>query len=327
MEPLISVIVPVYNVEPYLRKCVDSILNQTYRNLEVILVDDGSPDVCPAICDEYAAMDNRVRVIHKENEGQAIARNTALENATGDYVTFVDADDWIDLQLYEKVMRYAPFDVALFGCTYYDSQTGKSSVNQACEKSVILTWADDIECVANIVNSSLFGYAGNKVYRKGLVESIRMPNAPMREDFLFNVAAFSKTRQIQLVDCAGYYYVQHEGSTLRKRYSGRVPDIGAVAEQMITLHPDISLEINSKLANSTIKQYICDTAYKYIFMNAFLSEDEAIEALRRVFQNDVLASKLRFYRSDCSMFFLLTLCIKIQSPALFYRIVKRKWHA
>ena len=98
MIDLISVIVPVYNVEPYLRKCVDSILAQSYSNLEVILVDDGSPDGCGAICDEYAAKDARVRVIHKPNGGISDARNAGLDIMTGDYVTFVDSDDWIDEQ-------------------------------------------------------------------------------------------------------------------------------------------------------------------------------------------------------------------------------------
>ena len=98
MIDLISVIVPVYNVEPYLRKCVDSILAQSYSNLEVILVDDGSPDGCGAICDEYAAKDARVRVIHKPNGGVSDARNAGLDIMTGDYVAFVDSDDWIDKQ-------------------------------------------------------------------------------------------------------------------------------------------------------------------------------------------------------------------------------------
>ena len=95
MEPLISVIVPVYGVEAYLNQCIDSILAQTHKNLEIILVDDGSPDRCPTICDEYARKDSRVRVIHKKNGGLSDARNAGLEIATGEYIGFVDSDDWI----------------------------------------------------------------------------------------------------------------------------------------------------------------------------------------------------------------------------------------
>ena len=104
MIDLISVIVPVYNVEPYLRKCVDSILAQSYSNLEVILVDDGSPDGCGAICDEYAAKDARVRVIHKPNGGVSDARNAGLDIMTGDYVAFVDSDDWVEADMYRTLL-------------------------------------------------------------------------------------------------------------------------------------------------------------------------------------------------------------------------------
>ena len=102
--PLISVIVPVYKVEPYIHRCVDSILEQTYQNLEIILVDDGSPDNCPAICDEYAAKDKRVKVIHKPNGGPSDARNVGMAAATGEYLSFVDSDDWLGNTHFECMM-------------------------------------------------------------------------------------------------------------------------------------------------------------------------------------------------------------------------------
>lgn len=104
---LVSVIVPIYNVEPYLRKCVDSILAQTYINLEVILVDDGSPDGCPAICDEYKEKDERVKVIHKSNGGLSDARNAGLDAMTGEYVTFVDSDDWLEFDVIQTLVNEA----------------------------------------------------------------------------------------------------------------------------------------------------------------------------------------------------------------------------
>ena len=106
-RPLISVIVPVYKVELYLRECVDSILNQTYSNLEVFLVNDGSPDNCPAICDAYAEFDGRVHVIHKENGGVSSARNAALDIASGDYIAFVDGDDWLESTAYEEMVSFS----------------------------------------------------------------------------------------------------------------------------------------------------------------------------------------------------------------------------
>ena len=109
---MISVIVPVYKTEKYLERCINSILNQTYKDIELILVDDGSPDKCPAICDTFAQMDERVKVIHKVNGGVSTARNTGLEIATGDYIAFVDSDDYIELDMYEKMLS----KVAEYGC-------------------------------------------------------------------------------------------------------------------------------------------------------------------------------------------------------------------
>ena len=116
--PLISIIIPVYKVEPYLRKCLDSVVQQTYRNLEIILVDDGSPDSCGAICDEYATKDERITVIHQENKGLSAARNAGLDIATGDYIQFVDSDDWIEPDALATVLSIAEdhhVDIVCFG--------------------------------------------------------------------------------------------------------------------------------------------------------------------------------------------------------------------
>ena len=105
MNPKVSIIVPVYKVEQYLDSCVHSLLNQTLKDIEIILVDDGSPDKCPIICDLYAQKDTRVKVIHKTNEGLGMARNSGIEFATGEYITFCDSDDYVDLETYETVYQ------------------------------------------------------------------------------------------------------------------------------------------------------------------------------------------------------------------------------
>jgi glycosyltransferase involved in cell wall biosynthesis len=105
--PKVSIIVPIYNVEKYLLRCINSILNQTLRDIEIILVDDESPDSCPQICDYYEQQDNRVKVIHKQNEGLGFARNSGLDIATGDYVAFIDSDDFVDIRMYEDLYHYA----------------------------------------------------------------------------------------------------------------------------------------------------------------------------------------------------------------------------
>ena len=120
MDEKVSIIVPVYNVEKYLDKCIESIVNQTYRNIEIILVDDGSPDKCPEICNEWAKKDDRIKVIHKENGGLSSARNAALEIAQGDYITFVDSDDWIENDMIQSMLTCAAKnDADIVCCGFY----------------------------------------------------------------------------------------------------------------------------------------------------------------------------------------------------------------
>lgn len=128
MENTISVIIPVYNVEPYLRQCLDSVVNQTYRNLEILLIDDGSPDHCGEICDEYAKKDSRIRVAHKQNGGLSAAWNDGLAAATGEWVAFVDSDDWLDIDYFEKMLqiqRQDSADVIQSGGYYWEEQRGQ----------------------------------------------------------------------------------------------------------------------------------------------------------------------------------------------------------
>ena len=136
--PLVSVIVPVYKVEPYLRRCIDSIVGQTYRNLEIILVDDGSPDHCGTICDEYALRDSRIKVIHKENDGLSSARNAGLDIANGEYIGFVDSDDHTASQMYERLVVTAiANDADIVFCSYL---TRLHPVKQKMDMSLILLY-------------------------------------------------------------------------------------------------------------------------------------------------------------------------------------------
>ena len=112
MDDKISVIVPIYNVEPYLRQCVDSVIKQTYSNLEILLIDDGSPDHCGAICDDYAQKDNRIKVLHKKNGGLSAAWNDGMSMATGDWIAFVDSDDWLDTKYFETLLQAPGIDAA-----------------------------------------------------------------------------------------------------------------------------------------------------------------------------------------------------------------------
>lgn len=323
MEPLLSVIVPVYKVEKYLRKCVDSILNQTYSNLEVILVDDGSPDGCGEICDDYAVKDSRVKVVHKENGGAASARNIGISTANGSYVTFVDGDDWLDPRLYDTILRHAPFDIGVFGLTYVYSECNQSRVNAACDFPAVLKWENGKETTSRLIDNSLFGYACNKVYKAEIIKDLQYPEIATREDLLFNIAAYAKTECIMLVNCEGYFYYQHDNNSFSVSYAGPVPDIAGVAHHFVCIHPRFSPQDNQKMINPIIKQYICDAIYKYVIKNSSLSKEEAVSELAKLFSSRTIAKTLCFNMKDNKLFWLLTICMKLNAPKLFYHLVKR----
>lgn len=162
-KPKISVIVPVYNVENYLSRCVDSLLNQTLRDIEIILVDDGSPDKCPEMCDEYAKMDNRVHVIHKENGGLSSARNEGLKYIKGEYYMFVDSDDWIDTETckvcYEEIIA-SESDCLMFS---YTKEFGNHSIINHVFHHDKIIW--DEPDVKEHIHRRLFGLIGQELAR------------------------------------------------------------------------------------------------------------------------------------------------------------------
>lgn len=175
---MISIIVPVYNVEPYLRKCLDSILGQTYRDLEILIIDDGSTDGSGEICDEYAGKDDRIKVFHTENKGLSAARNLGLDNATGDWIGFVDSDDWIEPDMYEVLLRKAEetgADVVECGC--HADYTMTSYEHRAIQRTV-----SGIDAVEALIRGEIRTQVWNKIWRRHLFIDIRFPEGYSFED-------------------------------------------------------------------------------------------------------------------------------------------------
>lgn len=183
MEELVSIIVPIYNVEKYLNKCIDSILNQTYKNLEIILVDDNSPDNCPKICDEYAKQDTRIKVIHKENGGLSSARNAGLDICTGEYIAFVDSDDYVEkdyiLDLY-KTIKDSNADISVCGFNKIDLYTNKI-IGVYQDKKFLYDDTTKFEFLFrdDHVTSVV---AWNKLYRKEIFNNLKYPEGHIHED-------------------------------------------------------------------------------------------------------------------------------------------------
>lgn len=213
-KPVISVIVPIYNTDQYLRQCVDSILGQSYRELEVILVDDGSTDNCPEICEEYKRKDNRVHVIHKANGGQAGARNSGLDAANGDFISFVDSDDWIALNLYDTLvgaLETFDTDIACCGTTLvymngdsFTPPTERRMYNpQEALKDLLTT--DMLRCEVT-----------NKIFHRILFDKIRFPEGRIYEDQAVVFQLLGTGKITIHTGQPGYFYRRRPESSMAK---------------------------------------------------------------------------------------------------------------
>ena len=209
-SPLISIIVPVYKVEKYLCKCLDSILAQTYTNLEIILVDDGSPDRSGVICDEYAVKDDRVTVIHQKNKGLSGARNSALDVATGDYIGFVDSDDWIEHDMYEYLLTNAiNFDADISFCGRIEEYPTRA-VGKSWPYTEVM---ETHEALKNLLEDKiLHNGVWDKLWKRELFESIRFPEGMTFEDMAVVHLLFINARRVVLLPEQKYHYLQREGS-------------------------------------------------------------------------------------------------------------------
>jgi glycosyltransferase involved in cell wall biosynthesis len=213
MNALISVIVPVYKVEQYLPRCLDSIVNQTYRNLEIILVDDGSPDNCGSICDDYARRDDRIRVIHQKNGGLSAARNAGLEIMQGEYVFFVDSDDWLSLDalqtLYERLVADGS-DMALGRHT--DAYPDGREIGTFCQWMTDRCYTPD-EFISRETDQHYIPIsAWGKLYRREIYAQLRFPKVKHAEDMMVLPTVLDHVRKISVSDKTLYYYYQRSNS-------------------------------------------------------------------------------------------------------------------
>lgn len=246
MQELISVVVPVYNVEKYLERCVRSILEQTYQNLEVILVNDGSTDQSGKICDALAAQDQRIRVVHKENGGLSDARNAGIQQAKGSYISFFDSDDWVEAHIIETGIRELQknrLDVVIWGyfADFVDEherllKQNTSVLSGICECGV------DNSILTKWPALGLYGYAWNKIYRTKMLKENHLQfqkGLSLVEDILFNSQVTQHCKRIGFIDSIGNHYIQRKRETLGNRY---YPDmfelkmLGCQARESILRH-------------------------------------------------------------------------------------------
>lgn len=208
--PLISIIVPVYNVEKYLRQCVDSIVAQTFPDWELLLVDDGSKDSSGAICDEYAAADSRIRVIHKENGGQSDSRNVALREARADLIGYVDSDDWIEPDMYAvlyRTMKDTGADISI--CGYFTSMVDNE--RPSCNGGNIHVYDRDEALLHLLRDRQIKNYLWDKLYKRKVITA-DLPKSVSYEDYATLVKWFASSETVALCDKPEYHYRQRRSS-------------------------------------------------------------------------------------------------------------------
>ena len=215
-EDLISIIVPVYKVENYLKRCLDSVISQTYKNIEIILVDDGSPDNSGNICEEYALKDSRIKVIHKKNGGLSDARNAGLQIATGDYIGFVDSDDYIENDMFETMINLAKmYNAEISIVSYNEWKNGKILNNM---NSGELDLYNKVEAIKELlVDSKIQSYMWNKLFKKDLFKNIEFPVGKNFEDIATTLKIFEKCDKVVRLEAAKYNYVRRDDSIIGNR--------------------------------------------------------------------------------------------------------------
>lgn len=260
MDKLVSVIVPVYNVEKYLRECIDSILKQTYINLEIILIDDGSADKSGEICDSYIEIDKRIKVIHKENGGLSEARNVGLDVCTGDIISFIDSDDYIStffIEIMMKVMNETGCDiVALVGGTeFWDGDI--DIVNLAASgKDFVYEYYPSMKVLAYMLYQKIATGTQFKIYRKHVFENIRFPKGYLYEDVATTYKAFFNADKAAVVSGKLYAYRKRKDSIIRQAFSEKKLVAMEIFDQLIN---------DEKISNAGLSEAAASRGYAMLY--------------------------------------------------------------
>ena len=233
---MISVIVPVYNVETYLEECLDSIQNQTYTDFEVLLVNDGSTDGSQAICERYCQADKRFRLINQSNQGQSVARNTGVAASRGEFIAFVDSDDIILANYLETSMHYMSGDVDIVESQFTVHK--KKFLAEKPQDTKILFEGNSEEAVKVVPNHLLSVNPVTKLYRRSIVEAVPYIDGVIFEDVYCGIGMLKYIRKIIKIDYKGYYYRQHQASIMHRTFTPKNLDIFTVSDQLIDLYSD-----------------------------------------------------------------------------------------
>ena len=316
MSDLISVVIPAYNVEPYLTKCVQSVINQSYRDLEIIIVDDGSTDRTGIICDELRDIDSRIKVIHQSNQGLSVARNVGIEASSGHWITFLDSDDWIEKDMYNCLHEIAIQQNAdIASCKTRNCILGKEPpVVEDSEEIIVL---DSDHMIRGLLDQKVVRFeVWNKLWRRALIGETRFKPGQVSEDVYFDRVLFLRANKMVHIEKTFHnYLIQRPGNTLSSFKKARLcvfEEFDALIQDLKIRHYDEAVDIVNCIATA-----FSVTIYEQASKSKQSKEiKEQLKAYQRKYYTASKGSKNRSKRGDFGMRLFLI------HPALFYII----WH-
>lgn len=336
MKPKVSVVLPIYKVEKYLDRCMQSLLNQTLKDIEIIMVDDGSPDNCPAMCDQYAKEDCRVKVIHKQNAGLGFARNSGLEIATGDYIAFVDSDDFVSVTAYETLFKVALEENADFVMCGH-----KRIRNDVCiskrkdvDRKIVISAPDCYNVLGGMVGidpDSKYLYSHNYsacfgIYKTSLFTEERVRFCSERdlisEDFVFHLSLIPLCERIVIIPDLLYHYCMNDNSLTTSYRKDRFEDVLKLWKASVEMI-DLSLLENMKVRlDYLLLKLTLDT----ISFEVRYNRNDVLSVLRKISMNEEVQKRLNTYPIHrlCGKHYVFFLLLKKKSFRSLYLLFKIK---
>ena len=305
---MISVIIPVYNVERYLEECLNSLQHQTYTDIEVVLVNDGSTDNSKTICKRYCEEDSRFLLINQKNQGQSVARNVGVAASKGEFIAFVDSDDIIQKNYLEKLMQYMTEEVDIVESNFTVSK--KDFLVENSKETTILFEGNSNEAVKIFPNHVLSVNPVTKLYRREIVEAVPYPEGLIFEDIYCGIGMLKYIRKIIKIDYVGYYYRQHQSSTMHQDFSPKKLDVFTVCDKLVELYTDREElpYIGSFLVHKATEHYQNDIKRGNPYANYY--NQKLAEYVNLTKKNPELARNTRFIK-------LYNICPKYYNSVIF----------
>lgn len=317
MSTLVSIVVPVYKVEPFLDRCLESIVNQTYKNLEVILVDDGSPDNCPQMCDKWAEKDNRIKVIHKKNDGLSNARNSGIEIANGEYIMFADSDDFMQNDMVEFLLNLSvKYDADVARCGFYFDfeKDGKCIPAKITEKELVLS---KDEALTDLMTSGFGGTAWNKLYRISVIKKHLYDKADgCSEDILHNYRVYKDVEKIVFCDIPKYHYFVRDNSITKTDFGYGAFDIIRAKKIMLEDYKD-----NPKVYPYAVRGYITSA---FIVLTGCISHNRCMDRYDELRDSILIHKKTILKSNEYTLIEKLKVIVLSISPKLYNKVMAQR---